>query len=149
MKKINVGQVKGMFLLKRPGASSVTWSGPSMRKKTSLKIATIPEDMLELLGQNFRLRKLLKDYLAQLLIFEVTGPENQVSTSKIRMSGLRGRKLEFLVSALPLMFCFFRFFLCLTAERFWCPAVYMYSVFSTWILVLLFSHSTQELLLHL
>ena len=84
-----------------------------MREKTSLKIATIPEDMLELLSQNFRLRKLLKDYLAQLLIFEVTGPENQVSTSKIRMSGRRGRKLEFLVSALPLIFCFFRFFLCL------------------------------------
>lgn len=54
-----------------------------MKKKIRLKIATIPEDMLELLSQNFRLRKLLKDYQAQLFIFEVTGPENQVSTSKI------------------------------------------------------------------
>ena len=52
---------------------------PFDEEKKSLKTATIPEDMLELFSQNFRPRKLLKDYLAQLLTFELTGPEDEVT----------------------------------------------------------------------
>ena len=89
-----------------------------MRKKRSLKIATILEDMLELLSQNFRLRKLLKDYPAQLLIFEVNWPRKSSKYLKDVNVRLRGRELEFLVSALPLIFCFFGFFLYLMTERF-------------------------------
>lgn len=81
MRKINVD--KRNVFVKETWCFICYLKWPFDEGKKSLKIATIPEDMLELLSQNFRLRKLLKDYLAQLLIFEVTGPENQVSTSKI------------------------------------------------------------------
>lgn len=67
----------------RPGASYVIlkWLFDEEGKKKDLK-ATTPEDMLELFNQNLRLRKLIKDYLTRLLIFEVTGPEDEVTQSK-------------------------------------------------------------------
>lgn len=65
-----------------------------------MKTTTIPEDMLELLSHNFRPRKLTKYYLAHLLIFEITGPEDEVTQRHESQSSGQGSQ-----SGLWLVFC--------------------------------------------